>query len=137
MKFDWHHLWHLLRPFEYLLTFGLGSGAVAFRRYWQKLRENKASGWPSADAIIQSAEVKAHEGYDVRVTYRYYAGQEYRYGKYSRHFRKKDAANEFADAIRGRNVPIRYREDNPSVSVLVERDLELAGILQGQLKIRA
>jgi hypothetical protein len=27
-------------------------------------------------------------------------------------------------------VQVRYREDNPDVSVLMERDLELAGALQ-------
>lgn len=135
MHFDWHHLWRLIRPFEYLVTFALGSGVVAVRRYWQKWRENGATGWPSADAIIQSAEVKAHHGYDVHVSYRYYAGQEYRYGKYSRHFRKREPADAFADSVRGRNVPVRYRQDNPNVSVLVERDLELAGIVQNQMKL--
>src|ERR1700761_1414090 len=100
MHFDWHHLWRFIRPFEYLITFVLGSGAVALRRYWQRWRENSAAGWPSADAIIQSAEVKAHDGYDVRLAYRYYAGQEYHYGKYSRHFRMKEQAEAFADSVR-------------------------------------
>jgi hypothetical protein len=134
MNFDWHqiwrHLWHTLQPFEYLFTFAIGGSAVAVRRYWQKIREGRAAGWPSADAVIQSATVRSHEGYDVQVSYRYYVAQEYRYGKYQRHFRKKEPAEAFAETLRGRSLPVRYREDNPNVSVLMERDLEMLGIMQ-------
>lgn len=130
MRFDWHHLWHLLKPFEYLLTLAAGAGSVAVRRYWQKVKESRAVGWPSADAVIQFATVRPHEGYDVEASYRYYVAQEYHYGKYRRHFRKKEQAEIFADSIRGRSVPVRYRQDNPEISVLIERDLELAGIMQ-------
>lgn len=129
MTFDWHHLWHQLQPFEYVLSLGLGGAAVAFRRYWQKVKEGRATGWPSADAVIQTATLRRHEGYDVELSYRYYVGQEYRYGKYRRHFRRKDQAELFAESVRGRSLPVRYREDNPGVSVLIERDLELAGVM--------
>lgn len=78
-------------------------------------------------------EVRQHEGYDVHLSYRYYVAQEYRYGKYAHHFRKKQEAEEFASTMRGRSLPVRYREDNPDVSVLIERDLELAGILQNSV----
>ena len=126
----WSQLWRYLGPFQHFIYLAAGGGAIAFSRYWQKIRENRAAGWPSADGVVQSATVKPHNGYWVEVSYRYYALQEYRYGKYSRHFRKKAAAEEFAAAIRGRSLQIRYREDNPSVSVLMERDLELTGTLQ-------
>jgi Protein of unknown function (DUF3592) len=130
ISFDWHYLWRALRPFEYLYSFGFGAIVVAFRKYWQRVKENRASGWPSADAVIQSATVRKHEGYNVELSYRYYVGQEYRYGKYRRHFRKKEPAEMFAESVRGRSLPVRYREDNPNVSVLIERDLELAGVMQ-------
>ena len=93
MTFDWHHLWHQLQPFEYVLSLGLGGAAVAFRRYWQKVKEGRATGWPSADAVIQTATLRRHEGYEVELSYRYYVGQEYRYGKYRRHFREKIRLN--------------------------------------------
>jgi hypothetical protein len=130
----WNHIWRLARPFEYFVTFAIGGGAVWIRRYWQKLREDRAASWPSASAVIQSATVKAHEGYDVQLSYRYYALQEYRYGRYSRHFRKKAEAEEFAAAVRGRPVQVRYREDKPEVSVLMERDLDMANALLGQAR---
>jgi hypothetical protein len=133
----WHYVWRIFDHFEYVGTFLLGGVAVAARRYWQKLRETRAAGWPSAEATIQSATVKAHEGYEVQLTYRYYARQEYRYGKYSHQFRKKEAAEQFAEAIRGRSLQIRYREDNPDVSVLMERDLELTGALHHDRTLRA
>jgi len=129
---DWHHLWRIAERFDYLVTLALGGVAVAGRCYWQKLREDRAAAWPSADALIQSVSVRPHDGYDVQVGYRYYAMQEYRYGKYRRHFRSKAPAEQFADAIRGRSLQIRYDETKPEVSVLMERDLELVGALQGQ-----
>ena len=129
---DWHHLWRILERFDYLATFAIGGVVVAVRRYWQKLREDRAASWPSADAVIQAVIVRPQDGYDVQVSYRYYAMQEYRYGKYSRHFRSKAPAEEFADALRGRSLQIRYNDAKPEVSVLMERDLELVGALQGQ-----
>jgi hypothetical protein len=80
--------------------------------------------------VVQATTVGTQNGSWVEAQYRYYALQEYRYGKYRRHFRKKAQAEEFADAIRGLSLQVRYREDNPNVSVVMERDLELAGILQ-------
>jgi hypothetical protein len=132
MTLDWHHLWRIVARFDYLATFAMGGLVVTVRRYWQKLREDRAASWPSADAVIQSVIVLPHDGHDVQISYRYYAMQEYRYGKYSRHFRSKTPAEQFADAIRGRSLQIRYDETNPEVSVLMERDLELVGALQGQ-----
>jgi Protein of unknown function (DUF3592) len=126
----WHELWRYLVPFQHFFYIGAGAIAIAFRRYWQKIRENRAAGWPSADGVIQSATVRTHNGSWVEVTYRYYALQEYRYGKYRRHFRQKAQAEQFADTIRGRSLQVRYREDNPDVSAIMERDLELAGVLQ-------
>jgi hypothetical protein len=66
----------------------------------------------------------------VEVAYRYYARQEYRYGKYRRHFVRKAAAKAFAEAIRGRSIQVRFREDNPGESIVLEQDLQLIGVLQ-------
>jgi hypothetical protein len=141
---DWHHffqglfhgrrhgwlgLWHLLNHFHYLVPLLFGGTAAIVTRYRQKLREGRAGGWPSTDAVIQSARVMQRNGYTVEVSYRYWAQQEYRYGKYLRRLPKKDAAERFAESVRGRTVQVRYRQDKPGDSVLMERDLELAGAL--------
>jgi hypothetical protein len=133
MSHHWTELWRFLNPFHPILTFFAGTGAVAFRKYRQKKRENSAAMWPRAEAVVQVAALKPRSGgYWVEVSYRYYALQEYRYGKYERHFRKKAKAEAFAEAMRGRSLQIRYREDSPDTSVLMERDLEMAGALQLQ-----
>lgn len=125
-----HELWRFVGPFQHLFYLAFGAVAIFLRRYWQRVRENRAAGWPSANGEIQAATVRTANGSWVEVQYRYYALQEYRYGKYRRHFRKKADAENFAAAIRGRSVQVRYREDNPDVSVVMERDLELTGALQ-------
>ena len=108
-----------------------GAIIVGVRKYLQRVRENHAAMWPRADGQVQTATVKRSQyGSWVEVAYRYYARQEHRYGKYRRHFARKAAAQAFADAIRGRSIQVRYREDNPNESVVLEQDLQMTGVLQ-------
>lgn len=131
MKDLWHHLAPLAGTFHYFIAFIVGGVVVAARKYMQRLRENKAAMWPSADGLVQTATVKKQQhGNWVEVSYRYYAQQEYRYGKYRRHFARKAAAEAFAAAIRGRSIQVRFRDDNPNESVLLEQDLQMTGVLQ-------
>lgn len=131
MKDLWHHLAPLVGAFHYFIAFIVGGAAVAIRKYIQRVRENKAAMWPSADGQVQTATVKKQQqGSWVEISYRYYARQEYRFGKYRRHFARKAAAEAFADAIRGRNIQVRYRDDNPNESVVLEQDLQMTGVLQ-------
>ncbi len=106
------------------------------RRIWQGVRESRAVSWPSADAVVHAATVKQPKGELVEVSYRYYALAEYRYGKYQRHFRKKADAEAFAASVRGLSLPVRYRADHPNESVMVERDLQMAGLVAGSLQVR-
>ncbi len=121
---------------EYLLPVVVGALAPRVRRFWQRVREARAVSWPSADAVVQSATVRPPKGELVEVSYRYYALAEYRYGKYQRHFRKKADAEAFAESVRGLSLPVRYRADNPNESVMVERDLQMAGLVAGSLQMR-
>jgi Protein of unknown function (DUF3592) len=131
MKDLWHHLAPFAGTFHYFIAFVVGAAVVAIRKYIQRVRENRAAMWPSTDGVVQTATAKKQQhGCWVEVSYRYYARQEYRYGKYRRHFARKAAAEAFADAIRGRSIQVRFREDRPSESVVLERDLQMAGVLQ-------
>jgi hypothetical protein len=131
MKDLWHHLAPFAGTFHYFFAAIIGAGAGAVRKYVQRIRENRAAMWPSADGQVQTASVKKSQyGCWVDVSYRYYAQQEYRYGKYRRHFARKAAAEAFAEAIRGRSIQVRYRDDKPSESVLLEQDLQMTGVLQ-------
>lgn len=127
----WHHFLRWSGAFHSLFAFLIGGLAIAFRKFWQRMRENRAAAWPSADGQVQTATVKKQQGGCwVEVSYRYYARQDYHYGKYRRYFRSKKQAEAFAEAIRGRSVQVRYRDDNPADSVLLEQDLQMTGVLQ-------
>jgi hypothetical protein len=131
MKDLLHHLAPFAGAFHSLIAVAAGAAVVLFRNGWQRMRENRAAMWPSAAGEVQSAEVKrTQNGSFVVVTYRYYAQGEYRPGKYRRHFRRKAAGQAFAEAIRGRTIQVRFQQDKPGESVLLERDLQMTGVLQ-------
>lgn len=126
-----HHLVTLTATFQHFGVLIAGAGAVVIRKYVQRVRENRAAMWPSADGTVQTAKVKKEQfGSWVEVSYRYYAQQEYRYGKYRRHFARKGAAEAFAEAIRGRSIQVRFRDDKPGESVVLEQDLQMIGVLE-------
>lgn len=114
-----HNLWPLL--------FGGAAGGGAL---WQKLRQRRATAWPSADGEVQHTGVDHKQGYRVTIEYRYFARSEYHNGKYVRRFRSKQQAEQFADALHGRHIQVRYQEDKPDVSVVLEDDLRMTGVLQ-------
>jgi hypothetical protein len=129
------HIWHQIAPFagafHSLIAIAIGAIAVGVRKYLQRMRENEAAMWPSADGEVLTAKVKRSQyGTWVEVTYRYYARQEYRYGKYRRHFARKARAQAFAEAIRGRSIQVRFRDENPNQSIVMEQDLQMTGVLQ-------
>ena len=130
----WQWLDHLNFT-EYLLPVVIGAVAPLVRHARQRVQESRAASWPAADAVVQSASVKQPGGQVVEIGYRYYALAEYRYGKYQRHFRKKSEAEEFAGAVRGLTLPVRYRPDNPAASIMVERDLQMAGLVAGSMQM--
>lgn len=123
----WRHLGPLYSLFHSVLPLLIGGGGVAGV---QKLRQRRAAGWPSADGEVQQAKLQKKNGYTVTLEYRYYARSQYRFGKYARRFRRKQQAEQFADALRGRHIQVRYREDKPEISVVLEDDLRTAGALQ-------
>ncbi len=120
--------WHVVRGFHSLIAMIFGAGAVAFKTWQQRARQQRAAMWPSADAVIQSVPVRPQQGYWVEAEYRFYARQEYHYGKYRRHFFRKASAQQFASAIVGRHVQVRYDQEDPEVSVLLDRDLEMTAV---------
>lgn len=129
---DWlHHLGPLAAFLQHFFPLVIGAVALAVRKYIQRVRENRAAMWPRADGQVQTATVKKQQyGTWVEVSYRYYARQEYRYGKYRRHFARKPAAIAFAEAIKGRSIQVRYRDDKPSESIVLEQDLQMTGVLE-------
>jgi|GEM_PF-6084121 len=131
---DTHHWLHpldILGLSHSLIALVLGGGGVLVHRYLQKMHEGRAATWPSASANVQAATVRRWHGYwNVDVSYRYYAQQEYRYGRYRRDFLRRPPAEAFAAAIRGKQVQVRYRPDQPETSTLMKQDLRLSGALE-------
>lgn len=130
-----HSWWHVLAPFwgalhNFLPYIIGGGGAAGGQTLWQKWRQRRAAAWPSADGEVQSATTRHKNGYTVVVRYRYFARSEYRFGKYTRRFRRKKDADTFADALRGRHIQVRYQEDKPEISVVLDQDLHMTGALQ-------
>lgn len=127
----WHHLGSLYNLLHPVLPYLVGGGGIlGGQSLAQKLRQRRAAGWPSADGEVQHANVDKKKGYVVTLEYRYYARSQYHHGKYSRHFRRKKQADEFADALWGRHIQVRYQEDKPEVSVVLDEDLKTTGVFQ-------
>ena len=138
---DVHHTpWGLilLSLLKMLKTFGLIPGAMAaygLRKLYQRWRQGRAmEGWPGTEATVQFGKVHA-EGrrYWAEVTYSYFAG-EYRSGTYVRGFRREEQADEFLRRLKDKRIQVRYKESSPDVSVILDRDLEMIGLLQPQLR---
>ncbi len=134
--FSWN--WIILLTIKLLKTFGIIPGAVAafgIRRFWQKQRQKRAmDGWPTAEATIQFGQVH-QEGrrHWAEITYSYFVG-EYRSGTYVRHFKTEDQAADFVRELKDRRIQVRYKESKPDDSVILDRDLELIGLLAPQLR---
>ncbi|HTV16469.1 MAG TPA: DUF3592 domain-containing protein [Acidobacteriaceae bacterium] len=126
------HWWrHLLTSFNLFHNFWpYLLGAAGGQQIWQKLRQRRAAAWPSADGEVQHTNVEHKNGYLVTLEYRYFARSQYHYGKYTRRFRGKKDAETFADALHGRHIQVRYQEDKPEVSVILEDDLRMTGALE-------
>ena len=133
----WQRVVRLLNPLHWVLAPLFGAGLIAIRTWLQRLREGRAASWPATQAAVLSASIRpSSHGFWVAIEYRYFARDEYRYGKSRRHFRRKAPAEEFAEAVRKLQVPVHFREDDPNISVLFERDLQFAGQMAGSLQPR-
>jgi Protein of unknown function (DUF3592) len=121
-----------------LAKFGLIPGTLAafgIKKFWQKQRQKRAmDGWPTTEATIQIGRVH-QEGrrYWAEITYSYFVG-EYRSGTYIRNFRSEADAADFVRELKDRRLQVRYKEANPENSVILDRDLELIGLLAPQLR---
>ena len=128
----WHSL--LFIALKLLKTFGIipGTlGALWARKQYQKWRQNRAmAGWQTTEALIQSGMIHEHgpRRFWVELTYSYFVA-EYRAGKHIHHFRKEEDADEFIRQTKGRRIQLLYNPNKPDDSVILDRDLEMLGVL--------
>ena len=122
-----------------LKAFGIIPGAIAaygLKRAYQKWRQNKAmAGWPATDATILSGQVekKGWRSFWAEITYSYFV-TEYHSGKYVRHFRREEDADEFVRQVKDKRVHVHYDGSNPEKSVILDRDLEMIALLVPQYR---
>jgi hypothetical protein len=138
---DFHHTpWNLiiLTVIKLLKTFGLIPGALAaygVRKFYQRFRQKKAmEGWPGTEATIQWGKVhRDGRRFWAEITYSYFVG-EYRSGTYVHRFSREEQAEEFVRQLKNKRIHVRYKEADPSNSVILDREIELIALLEPQLR---
>jgi hypothetical protein len=124
------HWEYIFVVIKLLKTFGLFPGAVAafFAQRWlQRWRQGRAQeGWPSVDGVVVSGKVvdEGWRNYWAEIRYSYCVG-EYRAGVYVRKFSHSDDAAEFVRELQDKRPRVHYKESDPDVSTLLNRDLEI------------
>ena len=94
------------------------------------LKEIGAESWPRADGAIAGGDVKVTHGWILdyaiaQLDYSYRVRGEYYAGSVTRQYADEQAAWDFVDARCKKNALIRYKDDKPEVSVLLEADQDL------------
>jgi hypothetical protein len=99
---------------------------------WRWLKRRRAAGWPTADGRIESTEVtKPNFSFTTKRGY-YLAQSGYSYsvagsihsGLYKREFPTQPAADDFVRYLKGKAVAVRYSPSKPSLSMVLEPDIE-------------
>jgi len=99
---------------------------------WRWLKRRRAAGWPIADGRIEWTEVTkptfsftTKRGYYVaQVGYSYSVAGSSNSGLYKREFPTEPAADDFVRDLKGKAVTVRYSLSKPSLSMLLEPDIE-------------
>jgi hypothetical protein len=102
--------------------------AFGIRKFLQHLRERRGENWPVVMGVITSCDVSVFHGqftdHAVGVLgYSYAVNGTYFSGYFKRQCFDEQAAWTFVDTMRDQNVLIRYSPAQPSVSLILERDL--------------
>jgi hypothetical protein len=101
-----------------------------FRKWWKAYRERArkkaALNWPIVTATIEVPEVlqnvTVEDKYIVALTY-FYRNPELQMGEFRRSFPTKDHAKQWAGQFKGRSVPVHVNPNDPTDSVLLDRDV--------------
>jgi hypothetical protein len=105
---------------------------VFAKKWWRSAREGRAESWPSASGHVERATVQPMRSarrsviqfYECTLTYNYRAS-EYQAGVFKKTFRSEQAADDFANACKGKDIQVRYDPRNERKSVLIEQDLRM------------
>ena len=111
---------------RYALYFGFAWGALYWRRWRKRRREEIAQSWPSVEGVIiggQVLPIPKTNRFNATLQYSYFV-EEYRAGKYTHEFQKESEADDFVRQLKDKRVQIRYNQSNPDKSVLEQSTIE-------------
>jgi hypothetical protein len=111
---------------RYAIYFAFAWGAVTWRRWQKRRRENIAQGWPSVEGVILSGQVESvpkTSCFLATLRYTYFI-REYQTGTYIHEFAKESDADDFVRQLANKRVPIRYHPSKPEKSVLEQSIVE-------------
>jgi hypothetical protein len=99
---------------------------------WRWLKRKRAAGWPIAEGRIESTEVTKpnfsftakHGYYLAQMGYSYSVAGSIHSGLYKREFPTQPAADDFVLYLKAKAVAVRYSPNKPSLSMLLEPDIE-------------
>ena len=111
------------------------------RRYRRKWHQFRAQDWPKVEGIFVSGEGEVVTmrrgssnkiaGYEAQLYYEYQCDGE-RGGIYTRSFSTSPEAETFLKLLEGKKIPVRVKQQKPSRSYILDRDVELiTGPLSG------
>lgn len=110
----------------------LVASGFLFKRVPELIRSMRAATWPITQGRIETGDVKTFRQQALaELGYSYIALGERYSGYYSRQFADEQHAWDYADALQGQLVVVRYREDDPGVSALRSADQQSYVNLQG------
>jgi hypothetical protein len=119
---DPHQLKGLLRLIAYPVAFA--SAAIA--AWWHRRTQKIALEWPSIEGCVQFvsvAPITDSSSYSATLEYSYFV-EEYRSGSYSQEFPSEEEANNFAQGMKDKRIPIHYNPRDPDKSVLEDEDVD-------------
>ncbi len=112
--------------------------AVMAERGWQWLRRRKARSWPVAQGRVHSADwhqprTGTNRYFLADISYYYFVDGHFYSGYQRRSFSKAEAAADWARAMLGASIGVRYSPQAPGKSLLLEGDAILHADLAGEL----
>ena len=107
----------------------LAAALIVALAYWLRRRHicRGWQSWPTAQATVEAAEVRALKGnFFVEIGYSYAVNGSYKTGWHAMSCSGQAEAEDYAASIRGQKVIIRFNPNNPECSRLDQEPISLS-----------
>jgi hypothetical protein len=107
-----------------LVTFAAALALAAIQKGWRSFRMTQSQTWPvTYGRTLRSEASEKNKTYQLKVFYSYRVDQESYQGEFEKKFRDEAEAHWWADALREKQIPVRYDPEKPTRSQLWDSDL--------------